>query len=160
LCLPWTPLDPRPSCVVIAARTLRAPSSFVGYSVSSPLRPRGAKPSLASEALSPLARPPRECRRLSLVLAPWGRRRLPSGSRSRHNRSSKSGNRRRDSKPRNHRRRASGSGSHRCHNRTPRVCRRTLSGNRICRTCLGGHRRSCIRVGRQKLSPSTLGLIL
>ena len=35
------------------------------------------------------------------------------------------------------------------------VRRRVLSDNRCCRTRLGGHRRSCIRAGRQKLSPSS-----
>jgi hypothetical protein len=138
-----------------------APPSFVGYGVSLPLVPRWRRRrSLASRALSPLARPPRECHASfpprgpgvgarSPALGP--RRRSPSGSGSHPHRASESRNRHRYSGSRNRRRRYRGP---RCL-LPPRAL-----GQPSYHTRLSGRHCSCIGVGRQKLSPSALWLIL
>jgi hypothetical protein len=95
-----------------------APPSFVGYGVPPPLGPGGAKRfSPASGALSPLARMPRECRRLSSVSMPRSSCRLPSGSGS--HRTFESRNCHHDSRSRNYRRDVSELESHRFCNHSP-----------------------------------------
>jgi hypothetical protein len=111
----------------------------------------------ASGVLLPLALPSRKCRRLSRASGPRGRHhspaprprhRPPSGSGSRRHRASKSGNRPRlqieEPPP--------------LQPRGPPLPR--ALGKLPLSHALGGLYRSCIAVGRKKLSPSALVLIL
>jgi hypothetical protein len=162
-------------CSILASRAApsllahwREPPSFVGYGVMSLLGLRGATPLLARigsavAACLPALGVPLPLAHLeapgpsSRALGPHCHSLFGSGSRRHH--ASESGNRRHDSGSRNRRRCASESRSHR-HASGLGSRRRALSGKRHCRTRMVGSRRSCIGVGCQKMSPSTLELIL